>query len=89
MWWVADASNPAEPAVPLRYPAAGTPNADVQLWLVPVDGRPRPGIEVSWDRAAFPYLASVDWSAGLPLTVTVQSRDQRRLAVLAVDPVRA
>ena len=39
-----------------------------------------------WDRQRLPYLADVAWPAGGPLLLTVQSRDQRQLAVLAADP---
>jgi dipeptidyl-peptidase-4 len=41
---------------------------------------------VAWDRQAFPYLADVLWPAPDLILITVQSRDQRRLDVLAVDP---
>ncbi len=39
-----------------------------------------------WDRAAFPYLVTACWDAGGPPLVVVQSRDQRRMHILAVDP---
>jgi len=39
---------------------------------------------VQWDHDSFPYLADVHWTEHA-LTLTVQSRDQRRLEVLAVD----
>jgi dipeptidyl-peptidase 4 len=42
-------------------------------------------IDVVWDREAFPYLARVIWGDG-PLTVQVQSRDQRTARVLRADP---
>ena len=78
-------SNPAEPATTPRanrYPAAGTPNADVTLHLIGLDsGTP---LAVDWDRARFPYLTDVNWSAH-GLTITVQSRDQRDLHVLRVE----
>ena len=83
-WWIADPAHPEIPARPHRYPAAGRANAEVSLWLVPVDGGPR--VEVDWDRAAFPYLARVTVPAsGLPL-VSLLSRDQGRQAILEVDP---
>ncbi|MBK9178796.1 MAG: S9 family peptidase [Acidimicrobiales bacterium] len=83
VWHVADAADPAaEPAV-LRYPAAGTADADVALWVVGLDGG---RAEVAWDRAAFPYLVEVSWGPAGPLTVVVQARDQRRMQVLRADP---
>lgn len=82
-WWIADPAQPELPARPHRYPAAGTANADVSLWLVGLDGERR---EVAWDHDAFPYLARVSApEAGAPL-VTLLSRDQRRQSLLEVDP---
>ncbi len=83
-WWIADPAHPDQPARPHRYPAAGCDNADVSLWLVPVDGGAR--TELAWDHAEFPYLARVTApETGRPL-VTVLSRDQRRQVILEVDP---
>ena len=42
-------------------------------------------VDVAWDTERFPYLARVDWTAGSPLTLLVQSRDQRTASVLEVD----
>src|SRR5262249_53810031 len=38
-----------------------------------------------WDHERFEYLARVDWSSGSPLTIVVQSRDQRTIEVLEVE----
>ena len=68
-----------------RYPAAGTPNAVVDLWLMNPDG----GARVKVDLGADPdyYLARVDWAAdGSTLYVQRLSRDQKRLDLLRVDP---
>jgi dipeptidyl-peptidase-4 len=82
-WWIADPAHPERAPRPHAYPAAGTPNADVQLFALGLDGS---RTEVLWDREAFPYLARVHWSeAGSPL-ILVQSRDQRTQLTLAVDP---
>jgi dipeptidyl-peptidase 4 len=43
-------------------------------------------VEISWDRAAFPYLAAVVWEPGGPLTLLVQARDQTGTRVLRADP---
>ena len=82
-WYLADPVDPSAPPVSVAYPAAGTPNADVSLHLVGVPGGER--VEVRWDRGFFPYLADVIWEAAGPLTLVVQSRDQRTLRLLAVD----
>ena len=81
-WWIADPANPASAPASVRYPAAGTANADVTLALLGLDGS---SVAVHWDRAAFPYLADVHWRSGHPPLLQVQSRDQRRQQVLAVD----
>ncbi|MBB1246567.1 S9 family peptidase [Streptomyces durbertensis] len=82
-WWIADPANPDSRPAEVAYPAAGTPNAEVRLFLLPVAGGQR--TEVVWDRAAHPYLAAVHWSpAGAPLLL-VQSRDQRHQRHLSVD----
>jgi dipeptidyl-peptidase 4 len=79
-WHVADPADPAAPPVELAYPAAGTANADVQLHLVTLEGG---RTQIQWDREGFPYLGRVVWPDGRPLTLLVQSRDQRTVQVLA------
>ncbi|TWD21472.1 dipeptidyl-peptidase-4 [Streptomyces sp. T12] len=82
-WWISDPAHPERDPHHVRYPAAGTPNADVRLFVVDLEGT---RTEVSWDRARYPYLARVHWSAaGAPLLL-VQARDQRGQLILAVDP---
>ncbi|MDI3389308.1 prolyl oligopeptidase family serine peptidase [Streptomyces sp. B-S-A8] len=82
-WWIADPAHPDREPAPVAYPAAGTPNADVRLCVLGLDGS---RTEVEWDRARYPYLARVHWSsAGTPLLL-VQARDQRDQLYLAVDP---
>jgi len=82
-WHIADPAHPERPAAVHRYPQAGTADAVVELFVVGLDGR---RVRVRWDRAAFPYLANVLWPAEGPLTLVVQSRDQRRVEVLAAEP---
>ncbi|MBW3602754.1 MAG: prolyl oligopeptidase family serine peptidase [Actinobacteria bacterium] len=81
-WWIAGPVDPDAEPRPQRYPAAGTANADVSLAVVDLQGRHTP---VAWDRIALPYLAAVTWDQH-GLLVTLQSRDQRHLVVLEVDP---
>lgn len=82
-WWISDPAHPDRRPQPVAYPAAGTDNADVRLFVLGLDGV---RTEVVWDRAGYPYLARVHWSAaGAPL-ILVQARDQRSLLYLAVDP---
>ena len=82
-WWIADPANPQRPPRAIRYPAAGTANAEVTLHVLRLDGT---RTEVAWDRRAFEYLATADWDAHGPLA-SVQSRDQRTMLILAADPV--
>ncbi|MGW0875219.1 prolyl oligopeptidase family serine peptidase [Streptomyces sp. NPDC002740] len=81
-WWISDPAQPKRDPQHVPYPAAGTPNAEVRLFVFGLDGV---RTEVVWDRARFPYLARVHWSeAGAPLLL-VQARDQRSQLFLAVD----
>ncbi|MBY8882336.1 S9 family peptidase [Actinacidiphila acidipaludis] len=81
-WWIADPSDPSRPPREVAYPAAGTDNAEVSLSVFGLDGTTTP---IAWDRAAYEYLAAVAWDAHGPL-LSVQSRDQGTLRVLAADP---
>ncbi|MFD5798609.1 alpha/beta fold hydrolase [Streptomyces diastatochromogenes] len=82
-WWIADPAHPEREPQHVAYPAAGTENADVRLFVIDLDGG---RTEVVWDRARYPYLACAHWSeAGAPLLL-VQTRDQRGQVFLAVDP---
>jgi dipeptidyl-peptidase-4 len=82
-WWLSDPTSPMVPPLAAPYPAAGTANADVRLAVVDLAGG---RVEVDWDREAFPYLVNVVWAADGPLTLLVQSRDQRATRLLAADP---
>jgi dipeptidyl-peptidase-4 len=83
VWYVADPANPDREPVRHRYPAAGTDNADVTLWLVRIGGE---RVEVRWDHEAYPYLTRVSWSSYGDPVVQVTSRDQKRSRILTVDP---
>ena len=68
-----------------RYPSAGTPNVTVTLWLMNADGSGRAKVDLGTDPDI--YLARVDWSKdGKTLYVQRESRDQKSLDLLAVDP---
>ena len=82
-WYIADPANPQRPARETAYPAAGTANAGVSLVIVGLDGRHTP---VSWDNRAFPYLVTVRWQAGYDPVAVVQTRDQREVRLLRIDP---
>lgn len=68
-----------------RYPAAGTPNVTVSLSIV----EPKTGKAVKVDLGPDPdiYIARVTWAPdGRTLYVQRETRDQKRLDMLAVDP---
>ena len=80
---ILDPSRPEQPAHEAPYPRPGMPNAVVGLALVPASGGP--ARRVAWDRERYPYLATVRWSAGAPITLLVQDRAQQEQVLLAID----
>ena len=86
-WWIAAPVTPWEAPKQVRYPAAGSANASVGLAIV---GLNNSRVDVDWKARSAPgdgweYLARADWSRE-GILLTVQSRDQRTLGVLDVDP---
>ncbi|MBG0565411.1 S9 family peptidase [Actinoplanes aureus] len=82
VWYISDPAHPERPPTALRYPAAGTPNADVSLHVLGLDGSRTP---IEWDRAAFEYVTRVVWDA-YGLLVVVQNRPQTVMRILTADP---
>ncbi len=69
-----------------RYPAAGTPNADVSLWVMAPDGSGKVQVDLGLDKDI--YLARVDWAPdGKTLYVQRMNREQTVLDMLKVDPM--
>lgn len=68
-----------------RYPKAGTDNVLVELWIMDPSGENRVKVDLGADPDI--YLARVQWGwDGKTLLVQRQSRDQKILDLLAVDP---
>ena len=68
-----------------RYPAAGTRNAIVDLYIMSPEGQSRVKADLGTDPDY--YLARVDWAKdGRSLFVQRLSRDQKSLDMLRVDP---
>ena len=68
-----------------RYPAAGTPNAIVDLYVMKADGSGRVQVDLGADKDI--YLARVNWSPDAQtLYVQRQNRAQTRIDLLKVDP---
>lgn len=87
-WFIADPANPGTVPNEIRYPAAGTTNADVQLAHLALDGTKT---QIAWQGGdgvgAFEYLADVVWSAGHEPLVVRQTRDQRLVSIATIDIV--
>ncbi|RBQ17993.1 S9 family peptidase [Spongiactinospora rosea] len=82
-WHIADPTDPSRPPATIPYPAAGTANAEVTLWIADVAGGPL--IPVDWDVTAFEYLTHAGWDARGPYA-SVQDRSQRHVRVLGIAP---
>ena len=84
---IGDPAKPEVPAEGFYYPRPGKPNVRVRLGLLPVGGGATTWVQ--WDAETYPYLLRVEWPetkpAQAPLTLIVQSRDQREQAILTVD----
>lgn len=80
--FIADPANPTRAPREVRYPAAGTENALVELFLIGLDGSRR---RVVWPESVG-YLVDVHWSGPGPALLSVLDRAQRHGLVLAVAP---
>ncbi|HEY0707901.1 MAG TPA: DPP IV N-terminal domain-containing protein, partial [Polyangia bacterium] len=82
---IADPAHPEKPANLFPYPRAGGKNARVRLGIVAATGGATTWVR--WDDQRYPYLARVIWKEkAAPLSLLVQTRDQRAAAFLAVAP---
>lgn len=85
-WWIADPANPQNAPQEIRYPAAGTANANVELWLF---GRAGERQAVDWSSGgAFEYLNQVVWAADHAPLIVRSTRDQRTMSIASVDSAR-
>ncbi|GAA0949924.1 S9 family peptidase [Nonomuraea longicatena] len=79
-WYIADPANPSRAAAEQRYPAAGTPNARVELFVLGLDG----------SRVAVPfedeYLSAAGWDSHA-LSIVTMPRDQKAARLFSVDPL--
>ncbi|MGW3411834.1 prolyl oligopeptidase family serine peptidase [Streptomyces sp. NPDC000888] len=85
LWHITDPAEPARPPRAVRYAAAGRANAGVTLWIAGAESGSQ--TEVRWDRRAFEYVVGAGWDSHGPYAV-VQSRDQRTVRFLGIDPAR-
>ncbi|MFI5757641.1 prolyl oligopeptidase family serine peptidase [Streptomyces sp. NPDC051569] len=93
---IGDPANPALPPRSIRYPAAGTANAETSLHLISVGGGHTPvrlphaaregdAPSGAWNDLTFEYVVTADWDSAGPV-VSLQTRDQRTMWIIAVDP---
>ncbi|HEU4408332.1 MAG TPA: alpha/beta fold hydrolase [Polyangiaceae bacterium] len=83
-FYIADPAHPERAPQSFPYPRAGKANAEVTLGVAPAAGGPT--VWVTWDRKAYPYLATARWDRGGPLVILVQNRAQTEEVLLSVDP---
>jgi dipeptidyl-peptidase 4 len=84
IWHLADPSHPEQPVRNCYFPRPGRANVKVRLGVISVHGGQTQWMK--WDAGRYPYLAAVDWQENAPLTLTVQTRKQEELLLLAADP---
>ena len=83
-WWIADPALPGQAPNEVRYPVAGSANAQVGLFLVDLDGERR---EIDWDEnGRFEYLADVLWPSDHNPLLVRQTRHQREVSITELDP---
>lgn len=80
-WWLSDPSMPANKPRDQRYPAAGTRNADLSLYLCDLHGKCE---EINWDKSTFEYLVSVRWQADKDALITLSSRNQKLMSTYSL-----
>jgi dipeptidyl-peptidase-4 len=80
-----DPVNPFANLTSQPYPRPGKANVAVTLAIISASGGQ--SRLVQWDVEKYPYLARVHSMEDAPLTIQVQTRDQRDLLLLEVDPI--
>ncbi|WP_248963747.1 S9 family peptidase [Sphaerisporangium perillae] len=79
IWHIADPANPSRTPAAVAYPAAGTPNATVELLVLGLDGSRVP---VPFDDE---YLVTASWDRH-GLAIVTMPRDQKAVRLRTVDP---
>lgn len=72
-WWISDPTNPQNEPQEHKYPAAGTTNPVVELYLTDLTGTKS---KIEWDRTAYEYLVSISWQKKHNALVAVANRKQ-------------
>jgi dipeptidyl-peptidase 4 len=81
--WIGDPAHPEKPIDPTPYPRPGRANAVTRFGITSTDGGTTTWIDI--DTKKWEYVARVDWQPQAPLTMELLTRDQKDLALVAVD----
>ncbi|MFJ6379105.1 prolyl oligopeptidase family serine peptidase [Kitasatospora sp. NPDC092039] len=81
--YFADPAHPGEAPEDFAYPQAGGPNADVQLWVLGLDGT---RVRLRWDAEEFPYVCAASWASAEEVLLTVADRLQQTVLLLSAAP---
>ena len=76
-WHISDPANPDREPASWKYPAAGTPNADVRLFVADLTAGDLTPVPAGKHAAPDEYFVTADW--GERLLVVTQSRDQKTM----------
>ncbi len=80
---VGDPGHPEREADKTFYPRVGTNNAELRFGITSIKGGSVKW--VNWDHVQYPYVATVRWDPGAPLTLYVLDRAQKNGELLSVD----
>jgi dipeptidyl-peptidase-4 len=81
--WIGDPAHPEKPVDPTPYPRPGKANAVTRFGITSAQGGPTTWIDL--DTKQWEYVVRVDWQPQAPLTIELLSRDEKDLALVAVD----
>lgn len=84
VWHIADPQHPEQAPTPAFYPRPGKDNVRPRLGIIAASGGKTTWVD--WDTQKFPYLATVTWSKGGPLSMLVLTREQQDAELLEIDP---
>lgn len=80
-WWISDPATPQKQPNEIRYPAAGTNNANLGLIKISLVGNKE---IITWDKDSFEYLINVSWQKDCQALITVADRAQQNFVTFAL-----
>ena len=72
-WWISDPTNPNSEPQEHKYPASGSSNPIVELFLFSLIGESK---KIVWDNQTYEYLVAVIWEPKHNALITVANRSQ-------------